>query len=246
MVDLGSMAPRSSCVVPPELEGPGWPLPILDRREDAYLSKKARPHTRLRDVEPWALVLHQMAFNRGCDPTRYDGITAHYKILSDGTIIWSHDDNVRLPAAGGLNHGSWSVEFAGNFPSQPGSTDPRRFYRPLPSTYLDRKTGEQKRHPGMGMDQVTAAQVNSGRFLIAHLMLRGLRVILAHRQGGPERQNDPGPDIWYRIAEWAIRYLGLEWGGPDFAVAGGKPIPPWWRTWGDQLGGPDLPVGMVA
>ena len=214
---------------------------ILDRRAHAKLSKKAEPHTRLRDTAPWALVLHQMGFSRGNNPAKYDSVTAHYKILPDGTIVWSWDDNVRLPAAGGLNSGSWSVEFAGNFPSKPGSTNPDHFYRPLPFEYVD-KNGKTRQHKGFGMDQLTQAQVNAGRFLVDHLMARGLTTILAHRVGGPQRQNDPGPDVWYRVAEWAIRERGLDWGGPDFAVSGGIPLPNSWRTWGDTQGGLDVPA----
>jgi len=214
---------------------------LLDRRGHAFLTPKAKPHTRLRKNAPYALVLHQMGFSRGNNPARYDGVTAHYKILPDGRIIWSWDDNVRLPAAGGLNHGSWSVEFAGNFPAQPGSSDPAHFYRPLPFDYID-KQGKPRTHPGFGMDQLTDAQVRAGRWLIDHLIGRGLTTVLAHRQGGPERQNDPGPDIWYRVGEWGVRERGLDWGGPDFAVNDGSPIPTIWRTWGDALGGPDVPA----
>lgn len=214
---------------------------ILDRRAQARLSKKAQPHTRTRTTKPWALVLHQMGFSRGNNPAKYDGVTAHYKILPDGTIVWSWDDDVRLPAAGGLNSGSWSVEFAGNFPSQPGSTDPGDFWKPLPFDYVD-KAGVKRRHKGYGMNQVTQAQVDAGRFLVDHLMARGLTTILAHRQGGPQRQNDPGPDIWYRVGEWAVRERGLDWGGPNFAVMGGSTLPSWWRTWGDQQGGVDVPA----
>ena len=199
---------------------------ILDRRKQAQLSEKAAPHTKKRTTKPWALVLHQMGFSRGNNPAAYDKTTAHYKILPDGTIMWSWNDDVRLPAAGALNEGSWSVEFAGNLPSQPGSRDPDRYYKPT----------------RFGMDQLTVAQVEAGRDLIDHLIDRGLTTVLAHRQGGEERQNDPGPDIWYRVAEWGIRKRNLKWGGPDFSVGGGQPIPAWWRTWGDQLGGLDGPI----
>ena len=199
---------------------------ILDRRKYARLTERAEPHTRSRTTKPWALVLHQMGFSRGNDPARYDRVTAHYKILPDGTTVWSWDDNVRLPAAGGFNKGSWSVEFAGNFPSKPGSRDPNRFYKAS----------------RFGMDQLTAAQVDAGRALIDHLIGRGLTTVLAHRQSGGQRQNDPGPDVWYRIGEWAVRERNLKWGGPDFAVGNGSPLPSSWRTWGDELGGVDVPV----
>lgn len=194
---------------------------LLDRRAFARLNERAEPHTRQRATKPWALVLHQMAFSRGNNPAKYDGVTAHYRILPNGTIVWAWDDDVRLPAAGGFNEGSWSVEFAGNLPSQPGSRDPAHFWDAA----------------GHGMDQLTGAQVGAGRWLVDNLMGRGLTTILTHRQSGEQRDNDPGPDIWYRIGEWAVRKRGLNWGGPGFSVTGGSPLPDWWRHWGDGPNG---------
>ena len=199
---------------------------ILDRRQFARLTEKAQRSTRTRTTKPWALVLHQMGFSRGSDPEKYDRVTAHYKILPDGTIVWSWDDNVRLPASSGLNQGSWAVEFVGNFPSRAGSQDPQHFYKP----------GK------FGAHQLTSAQVQAGRDLIDHLIARGLTKVLAHRQSGAQRQNDPGPDIWYRVGEWGVRERGLSMGGPGYSVGRGRPIPETWRTWGDDLGGVDVPA----
>lgn len=146
---------------------------IVDRRAHARLSADATEHARSRPAEDvYALVLHQMGFSRGSDPSRYDGVTAHYVILPDGGLYWLHDPTVRLPAAGGLNSGSVSVEFAGNLPSRARSTDPKHFWRP-------------ETH---GMDQLTDAQVKAGRSLVAELRRQGgLTHVLAHRQGGPNR-----------------------------------------------------------
>ena len=166
------------------------------------------------------MVLHQMGFARKGGPERYDGVTAHYLVLPDGTVVWLHDHTTRLPAAGGLNEGSVSVEFAGNFPSRARSTDPRHFRNPQVK----------------GMDQLTDAQVAGGRGLVTMLHDQGwLTHILAHRQGGPERQNDPGPDVWREVGAWAVRKYGLDWGGKDFAVNGGLPLPDHW--WGSSAGG---------
>jgi hypothetical protein len=44
-----------------------------------------------------------------------------------------------------------------------------------------------------------------------------------------DRENCPGPDIWFNVAEWAITNLGLSDGGKDYALADGDPIPPEWR-----------------
>jgi len=204
---------------------------LLDRRAYAQLTPDAAKFFKRRSNKPYALVLHQMGFSRGNDPSKYDKVTAHFKVLPNGTIVWSWDDDARLPAAGGLNHGSWSVEFAGNFPSRAGSTDPDHYYRPLPFDYRDAK-GQLKHHKGFGMNLPTQAQYSAGRWLIDYLIPRGLTHVFAHIQGGPDRENDPGPDLWWNVGEWAIRERGLEWGGPDFAVYGGKPIPGSWRTAG--------------
>lgn len=204
---------------------PSIPLPnggrIVDRRRFARLDDYAAEHTRTREAsEVYALVLHQMGFSRGNDPSRYDEVTAHYVVLPDGGIYWLHDHTTRLPAAGGLNSGSVSVEFAGNLPSVAGSTNPKAFWSP--DTH--------------GMDQLTAEQIAGGRALVNALHGQGwLTHILAHRQGGPERQNDPGPDVWREIGAWAVKEHGLAWGGEGFAVNRGLPIPKDW--WGPNGGG---------
>lgn len=194
---------------------------IVDRRRFARLDEDAAEHTRTRDAsEVYALVLHQMGFSRGGDPRRYDGVTAHYLVLPDGGIYWLHDHTTRLPAASGLNSGSVSVEFAGNLPSVARSTNPKAFWSP-------------ETH---GMDQLTAEQITAGRALVDALYGQGwLTHVLAHRQGGPNRENDPGPDVWREIGAWAVRERGLAWGGEAFAVNRGLPIPKDW--WGPVNGG---------
>lgn len=189
---------------------------IVDRRKHARLSAEAASHTTTRKAsDVHALVLHQMGFSRGNDPKRYDGVTAHYVVLPDGGIYWLHDHATRLPAAGGLNAQSVSVEFAGNLPSRAGSTDPKAFWN-------------AQTH---GMNQLERPQIEGGRALVEALRRQGwLTHVLAHRQGGPMRENDPGPDVWREIGAWAVKRYGLSWGGEGFAVNGGKPIPGHW--WG--------------
>ncbi|MEX1365188.1 MAG: N-acetylmuramoyl-L-alanine amidase [Nannocystaceae bacterium] len=212
------------------MAGSGGPVGegIVDRRDRARLSSEAAEHASTRAVgDVYALVLHQMGFSRGSDPADYDGVTAHYLVLPDGGVYWLHDHATRLPAAGGLNAGGVSVEMAGNLPSRARSTDPAHFWRP-------------DRH---GMDQLTDAQVLAGRRLIEEFVRQGwLTHVLAHRQGGPNRQNDPGPDVWRELGAWAVRRFGLQWGGDGFAVNQGEPIPGHW--WGD--GGVPGSGGAVA
>jgi hypothetical protein len=160
----------------------------------------------------YALVLHQMAFSRGNDPTRYDRVASHYAILPDGQITQLHPVSALVWASNNFNPRSVSVEFAGNFPNVKGTC-----WSP----------------PTHGCHRVTDAQIESGRFLVRHLSRTiGLTHVLAHRQSSADRENDPGPDLWYHVGQWAVDVLGLRDGGPAFKVGNGSPILPEWRTWG--------------
>jgi hypothetical protein len=170
----------------------------------------------------YALVLHQMAccFRRR-DPLRsYLRIKAHFAILPEGQILQLHPVSALLWASHGFNSKSVAVEFAGNFPNVKG-----KWWK-----------GET-----FGRDRPTAAQLEAGRCLIAHLIrTMGLRVVLAHRQSSNMRENDPGPDVWYHVGQWAIDNLGLSDGGTGFKIGNGKPIEGAWRTWGRRASTPEL------
>jgi len=167
-----------------------------------------------------ALVLHQMAFSRGNDPSRYDNVTAHYAILPNGRILRLHPVSALLYASNGFNTRSVAVEFAGNFPSTRGKCwEARRF----------------------GCHTPTPEQIEAGRFLIRHLIREiGLTYVYAHRQANPNRENCPGPDIWFHVGQWAVENLGLSDGGPDYKIGNGKPIPDSWRNWGRRPTSPEL------
>lgn len=186
---------------------------ILDRRAFARLSDRAKPHTRKRgpNAKVDAVVLHQMGFSRGNNPDRYDSVTAHYKVLPDGTIVWSHDWDTRLPAANGFNGRSISVEFVGNLPKKIGSRDPRDFWSPAK----------------FGMNNLTRQQIASGQALMRFLWGKGIRFVFGHIQSAP-KGIDPGPAIWFNVAEYAKR-LGMSDGGPGYRIPGGGPIPEHWR-----------------
>lgn len=162
----------------------------------------------------YALVLHQM----GCcfrprDPLkRFLKLKAHFAILPDGRILQLHPVAARISASGGFNSGSVAVEFAGNFPSVRG-----KWWR-----------GET-----FGRNQPTDQQIDSGRYLIRYLKWKiGLTHVLAHRQSSGTRANDPGPEIWYHVGQWAIDNVGMQNGPPGFKIRTGNPIPDEWRTWG--------------
>jgi N-acetyl-anhydromuramyl-L-alanine amidase AmpD len=191
---------------------------VVSRIDQAQPTAYVLEHARSRDpANVWAIVLHQMGFSRGNDPSRYDRVNAHYVILPDGGTYQLYGHEVRLPAASALNEGSVSVEFAGNFPSRARSDDPAHFWSPGTA----------------GRDQLTAEQIAAGRALLRGLRARGVTTVLAHRQGGAERQNDPGPDVWREVAAYGVEQLGMEWGGPGWSAGQGQPIPDHW--WGSKV-----------
>jgi peptidoglycan hydrolase-like protein with peptidoglycan-binding domain len=179
-----------------------------------FTSRSPKEHRR-GDRDPakvFALVLHQMAccYKRK-SPDRYLAIKSHFAILHDGTILQLHPTRAMIWTSNGLSKGSVAVEFAGNFPNTRGKW------------WSGKKMGENRVQP---------AQIEAGRYLVEHLIrTMGLRTILAHRQSSDTRENDPGPDIWYHVGQWAVEKRGLSDGGTGFKVGSGKAIPDEWRTW---------------
>lgn len=162
----------------------------------------------------YALVLHQMAFSRGNDPARYNTVNSHFAILPDGAILQLHPVSALLWASNGFNARSVAVEFAGNFPNIKGKCWSSAEF---------------------GCHRLTNEQVHAGRHLVDHLIREiGLTHVLAHRQSSASRENDPGPDIWYHVGQWAISTRGLRDGGATFKVGSGNPIPTEWRVWGQK------------
>jgi hypothetical protein len=184
--------------------------PIEDRT--AFTPKDLRKG-KPRDINKvYALVLHQTAFSRGNDTTKYDRIPVHFVITPNGKIIQLHPLTALLWSSNGFNTGSVAVEFVGNFRSIEG-----RYYKP----------------EKYGCHTVTPEQIKAGRDLIKHLRKQmPLTHILAHRQSSGNRTNDPGPEVWFNVGQWAIDSFGLKDGGPGFFIHSGKPIPEQWRKWG--------------
>lgn len=189
-----------------------WPFSsnanIVDRM--AYSPKDKRKKVRnIKDV--YALVLHQTGFSRGNDPKKYNKVTAHFVILPNGTILQLHPLTAYLWASNGFNKGSVSVEFVGNFPSTRG-----KCYKP----------------EKFGCNTVSNEQIQAGRQLIKYLIEKiGLTHVLAHRQSSGSRGNDPGPDLWFHIGQWAVKKHSLKDGGAGFKISSGKSIPDTWRNW---------------
>ena len=181
---------------------------IVDRT--AFSPKDKRKKVRNID-EVYALVLHQTGFSRGNDPKKYNKVTAHFVILPNGSILQLHPLTAYLYASNGFNKGSVAVEFVGNFPSTRGKCyKPERF----------------------GCNKISQEQIEAGRKLINYLIKKiRLTHILAHRQSSGSRGNDPGPDLWYHVGQWAVNQLGLNDGGSNFKINSGKSVPDSWRNW---------------
>jgi peptidoglycan hydrolase-like protein with peptidoglycan-binding domain len=170
----------------------------------------------------YAFVLHQMAFKRWnsktkaySNPESYLATGAHFCIMFDGRIVQLHPCSRMIWHGNCVSPGSVAVEFEGNFPNIKGGW------------WTDKKSKVHNK------DKPTQAQFESGRFLTSYLKtVLGTTHILAHRQSSDSRENDPGPDIWYHVGQWAIGKLALTDGGPSFKCGTGKPILPEWRTWG--------------
>jgi len=223
----GAPAPPQSSSQPSPPATPGAPpiyvgsSKIQDRTHLTPRSKRKRQRS---PAVVTGLVLHQMAFSRGSANHRYDNVTAHYAILPDGQILQLHPITAYLYASNAFNATTVAVEFAGNFPNTRGRCwEAGKF----------------------GCHRLTPAQIEAGRYLVTYLKKTiGLRYIYAHRQSSRTRTNDPGPDIWYHVGQWAIDHLGLSDGGPNYKVGTGAPIPPEWRTWGQRGQNPELSAGF--
>ena len=198
-----------------ELEDEVIAAPSPDPRIIDLTAKSDRRHRKgRRDPKTaYALVLHQMAccFSPQDPLQRFLTIGSHFAIAKDGRILQLHPISALVWASNHFNERSVAVEFAGNFPNV---------------------TGKWWKGKEYGSNRPTPAQIDAGRYLVRYLMrVNGLTHILAHRQSSGTRENDPGPDIWYNVGQWAVDTLGLKDGGPGFKVGTGNPIPTEWRTW---------------
>lgn len=202
----------------------------LTKKKKDGTSYRVRPRGRFHHVE--SLVLHQTAVRRSDanDPNArtYSNIGAHFVVTPIGDIILLHPLDRHVWHAQGLSKNSVSVEFEGNFPDVEGSwwEDPKRM-----------RAGKR-----IQRNHVSREQIDAGRRIVHFLMSEGrpdfvdLKHIFAHRQSSGNRTNDPGPDIWYHVAEWAFQvYPQLNAGPRGYRVQTGKPIPDEWRQWGKPL-----------
>ncbi|MBV9833402.1 MAG: N-acetylmuramoyl-L-alanine amidase [Alphaproteobacteria bacterium] len=177
--------------------------------------KGTRPATDIN-----AVILHQIADDRGSEPMQYKNTRAHFVVTKTGIIIQLHPVETMLWASNAFNKVGVAVEFAGHFATEKGVWWKGNKAHNIP----------------------TNVQIEAGRELVLFLYMKhGIKNVYAHRQGYlPEggyqsgavnqRSNCPGPDIWYGVGEWAKSNLSLGDGGKGYKLGNGTAIPDSWRT----------------
>ena len=83
-------------------------------------------------------------------------------------------------------------------------------------------------------DHVIKAACDALRFLVEEGRKQGapIKYVWAHRQSSPTRRDDPGEEIWQRVAlDYGVKVLGLET-QPQKTWGKGSPIPVEWESGG--------------
>lgn len=120
---------------------------------------------------------------------RLDRVIAHFCVLTDGMVIYTHDLGHILNDGGGRR--GIDIEFTGDF-------------------------SHERVPPAMGTPaRAGPTQLLAGRRLITALkeQIPSITHIHPHGQiqtnGTGKRDSCPGPDVWVNVGEWAVRELGL-------------------------------------
>lgn len=202
---------------PPAPMPVGPPARLVDRRKDASQEKDygRRPWSKVTGI-----CLHQTACVLGERPGRWDTVGCHVGITRSGQVIWLHDFNRKVIHGHGWNNQTVGFEIDGLYAGIQG--DPR-------TVWDDRST--KIREVGMELPEVQAEAVRQAiRWVHAEVARNGgkLTKLVAHRQSTDDRRTDPGSEIWQRVALPMSAELGLDDGGPGFAIGKGQPIPREW------------------
>ena len=204
---------------------PEYPLTdVVDRRAFAGHTGDYGPRT-WANVKGWCLHQTACTLSASHDIARCDRVTAHWVVYPDGRKFKLHDIDRIVAHGNGWNNQTIGIEIDGLFAGIEG--DPKTVWDD-PSTPWHETAGS-----------VTVAQVEAVKQIIRADHAEILRhcgkptVIVAHRQSSGTRPNDPGSKVWQQIAMPMIAALGLDDGGPGFAIkdkAGGLPIPVEWDS----------------
>ena len=141
--------------------------------------------------------------------SRIDQIAAHFVVLQNGTIFYTHDVQYWIDSAGGRQ--GIDIEVAGSFPASrtPDPTrrlpeDAIRALRGLITALCQQLPAITHIHPHGQIQSVDIIRVDGRR--------------VAAACGGPDSTNPcdkiiscPGPDIWVNVGQWACqpRPVGL-------------------------------------
>jgi hypothetical protein len=190
--------------------------------------KKNRIKER-REDQITGVVLHQTGCVLRKENLRILNIKAHYVIHPDGDIWQLHPVTSYLYSANAFNVSTLSIEIIGNFEGDMGK-------------------GNLFKPDVFGKSVLQKATILATRRLLGFLTLYSglpIQYIFAHRQSGfssvtkrPNRQIDPGEEIWREIGEWGKRALNLSDGGENY-TKGGLPIP---KNWLQPPLTPDLEI----
>lgn len=192
------------------------PTSLVDRRLRSLASQR-------HGARSWAKVtgicLHQTACVLGERVARWDTVGAHLGVTRAGRAIWLHDFDVVVWHGNAWNAQTVGIEIDGLYEGVLGRAD---------TLWDDPDTAGREQATPLTVEAVTTAH-EMIRWICSVVALHGgeIKALVAHRQSSKNRRNDPGSEIWQRVALPMHAELGLSDGGAGFAV-GGYPVPGEW------------------
>jgi N-acetyl-anhydromuramyl-L-alanine amidase AmpD len=207
-----------SSIVGQKMERQPDPLDWIDRRKFAAQSHHGHKVRRRPLSRVTGICLHQTACHMGERPERYDGMGAHMAITRMGKVIWLHDWTHRVIHGNGWNDGTIGIEIDGLYAGVEGDDS---------TVWNDPSTPHREHGMALTIHTVAVAQ-RTIRQICAEVP--GIKALVAHRQSSRDRRNDPGSEIWSRIALPVSAELGLSDGGEGFKIGDGRAIPEAWDS----------------
>jgi hypothetical protein len=168
------------------------------------------------------VTLHQSG-GPGIYVSTWRRLRAHIAVQRDGRILLLQDYTKIIWHAQGLSKATLGIEFEGNMCGLRG--DKRTYWK-----------------PGGGPHELTAKQIEASKILFGLIhddfVANGgeWSRVHGHRQSSDQRTADPGQAIWEEVAiPWmealdpaSDSYSEDVYGGSDYAIGTGKPIPKQW------------------